>query len=101
LIALESEGQKGLGSLRSPIKLFFIQVVVIWTWGHGHLQLGTLGGTTQVAGLTWKMGGASSDPTFSKVTCRDDFRLLQITLFLEMIDIPALPGTVVGIVAIQ
>lgn len=58
-----------LGSLRSPIKLFFSEVLVIWTWDHGHLSLGTLDGSTQGAGfkscLTWKCV-ASSGPHFPK-----------------------------------
>lgn len=50
-----------VGSMRSPIKLFFSQIVVTWTWGPGYLRLGTLGGSTQGTGfksdLTWKMCG--------------------------------------------
>ena len=43
--------QVNLGSFRLPIKLFFNRVVVRWTWGRVHLQLGTLGGSTQGAGF--------------------------------------------------
>ena len=32
--------ESDLGSFGSPIKLFFSQVVVIWTWGHGLVRWG-------------------------------------------------------------
>lgn len=82
LLGVRSEGRP---YLKSPIKIFLSQVVVIWTWGQGHLQQGC----GFESPLTWKsiFWDKVSFPSYCSWRCQT---------CLSAGDIPVLPDSMMS-----